>query len=150
MIKVIICEKNIGHDKEGDAVSISSSQSDKDFEEYIEVNGYHFSNELSNYASERMRNNDKSNHRWSVDEVKAAFNAYGYSKSADATWGDIAYVANMAYADFFGMPLKTDQEVLLYALADSVDPDGYEGKQFCRWMADCKHNGWEIDWKQFI
>lgn len=150
MIKVIICEKNIGHDKESESVSISSSSTDKGFEEYIEVNGYHFSNELSEYASRLMHNADKSNHHWSVDEVKAAFNAYGYAKSADATWGDIAYVANMAYADFFGMPLKTEQEVLLYALADSVDVDGYEGKQLCRWLADCKKSGCEIDWKEFI
>lgn len=151
-IKVIVCESGCcgkcHHDEPEEEKEVRRVASA--YDEYVEVNGHHFSSKLADYASRRMRNMDKSNHHWTTEEVKEAFIMYGYKKSADCTWGDVCYSANMAYADYFGIVLKSEQDCLLYAVADVSDVDGYEGKIFCRWIADVEHSGAEIEWKDFI
>ena len=69
-------------------------------------------------------------------------------KSIGATIGDILYLANMAYADFYPKVIKTDSDCVQYAIAVASDPDGYEGMAFCRWTADIIGKGVTIDWEK--
>lgn len=125
---------------------------DSDYHEYEEKNGNHFSDKLADYAIKAMQNNAHADtaHKWSVQDVKSAFEKLGMTKPADITWGDIAYSANMAYADYFGVSLKTEADCLKQAYADAVDPDGYPGKIFNRWLADIMGKNTKISWSEYI
>lgn len=93
-----------------------------------------------------MKNVDGTSHRWTVDEIRLATNNEIISKGA--TIGDILYLANMAYADFYPKVIKTESDCVQYAIAVASDPDGYEGMAFCRWTADIIGMGVTIDWEK--
>ena len=56
----------------------------------------------------------------------------------------------MAYADFYPTLLHTVDECIEYALAVANDVDGYEGIEFCRWLADLMGKHVRINWNEFI
>lgn len=56
-------------------------------------------------------------------------------------WGDITYLANMAYADFYPDIIKSEALCIDYAVSVAEDPDGYEGIAFLRYVADRKGKG---------
>ena len=56
----------------------------------------------------------------------------------------------MAYTDFYPLLLKDAKSCVRYTMEVAGDKDGYEGIQFCRWMADVKNKNLEIDWNSFI
>lgn len=97
-------------------------------------------------ASEQMKNVDGTSHRWTVDEIRLATNNEIISKGT--TLGDILYLANMAYSDFYPKVIKTESDCVQYAIAVASDPDGYEGMAFCRWTADIIGKGVTIDWEK--
>lgn len=113
---------------------------------YVAKHGYHFTKQLAIKASEQMKNVDGTSHRWTVDEIRLATNNEIISKGA--TIGDILYLANMAYADFYPKVIKTESDCVQYAIAVASDPDGYEGMAFCRWTADIIGKGVTIDWEK--
>lgn len=55
----------------------------------------------------------------------------------------------MAYADFYPS-LINERQCLDYAMAIANDKDGYEGIQFCRYIADIMGKDDTIDWNDFI
>lgn len=113
---------------------------------YVAKHGYHFTKALATMASQQMKNADGTSHRWSVDEVRAATNGMIIPKGT--TLGDMTYLCNMAYADFYPKVVKTEEGCIQYALAVASDPDGYEGMTFCRWTADIIGKGATIDWEK--
>lgn len=68
--------------------------------------------------------------------------------SNGTTIGDILYLANMAYSDFYQKVIKTESDCVQYAIAVDSDPDGYEGMAFCRWTEDIIGKGITIDWEK--
>ena len=104
------------------------------------------SGELHEAYKEQMKNVDGTSHRWTVDEIRLATNNEIISKGT--TLGDILYLANMAYADFYPKVIKTESDCVQYAIAVASDPDGYEGMAFCRWTADIIGKGVTIDWEK--
>lgn len=112
---------------------------------YVVKHGYHFTKKLATMASGMMKNVDGSSHRWTVDEIRAATNNVVIPKGT--TIGDVLFLANMAYADFYPKVLKTEESCIQYALAVANDPDGYDGMAFCRWTADLIGTGVRIDWE---
>lgn len=104
------------------------------------------SGELHEAYKEQMMNVDGTSHRWTVDEIRLATNNEIISKGT--TIGDILYLANMAYADFYPKVIKTESDCVQYAIAVASDPDGYEGMAFCRWTADIIGKGVTIDWEK--
>ena len=110
---------------------------------YVAKHGYHFTKQLAIKASEQRKNVDGTSHRWTVDEIRLATNNEIISKGT--TLGDILYLANMAYADFYPKVIKTESDCVQYAIAVASDPDGYEGMAFCRWTADIIGKGVTID-----
>ena len=119
-------------------------------EQYIEKYGKHFTIKLADFASEQMINSDGTNKHWYVSDVKQIIDELGYIIPISSTIGDIVYTANMARADFYPLLLKDDKSCIMYAMEVANDKDGYEGIQFCRWMADVKNKNLEIDWESFI
>lgn len=123
---------------------------DANYDVYKAKNGEHFCDRLADYATSRMVNANGITHNWKTSDVKSAFMSLGFRKSDCDTWGDIAYVANMAYADYFPEVLKTEADCLRFAQAASKDPDGYNGKHFNRYLADAMGKGEVINWADFI
>ena len=134
------------HDAIGAALTAMSGYND-----YVAKHGSHFTDELAKWASEQMTNaHGDPAHHWSVEDVKSAFERLGFKKPEENTWGDVAYSANMHYADYYGTTLKTEAECVKQAYADVADPDGYPGKIFNRWCADVIGKKVNVPWENFI
>lgn len=66
------------------------------------------------------------------------------------TCGDMAYTANMAYADFYPAVLDTVDKCVTYAKLVASDPDGYKGMEFMRWTNDAIGKSLTLNWEDFI
>ena len=111
---------------------------------YVARHGYHFTPELADMAGEMMQNADGSSHRWRNREILSVIQ----SVPDGVTLGDMTYLANMAYADFYPKVLRDANDCIKYATAVAQDPDGYEGMAFCRWTADMIGKGATVDWEK--
>ena len=126
----------------------------EEFEEYVEKHGYHFTEALADHVSKMMENANGQTHNWTAQQVKKAMESlglmpFGKTKS-EATLGDVAYLANMYYADLYPDPLKDEASCLKAAYKVATDPDGYKGMVFCRWTADAIGLAIKIDWEKFV
>ena len=66
------------------------------------------------------------------------------------TMYDGVFVWSMAYGDFFGSSITTEQSLAQY-VADYVDDvDKPVGFVFNRFYADCCFSGIPIDWEEFL
>lgn len=121
------------------------------YDDYVEKHGPHFTDKLASWASGKMDNaHGDASHHWSVEDVKSAFDGLGIKKPEENTWGDVAYSANMHYADYFGKTLKTEADCVRQAYADVMDPDGYPGKIFNRWVSDMAGKKVDVPWDKFV
>lgn len=118
---------------------------------YVHKHGYHFTPELSDHVTKMMTNDNGTKHRWVTSEVQAAMVQNGWKQNAlNMTWGDAAYLANMAYADFYPEVIESETNCLMYAYKMANDEDGYEGIAFARWLSDVVAKEIVIDWEQFV
>lgn len=116
----------------------------KGYAEYVIRNGYHFTDTLAETVSGKMRNADGTPHTWTASEVRAVMSTL--PAHHNVTWGDMTYLANMAYADFYPKVLPTENACIQYAKAVANDVDGYDGMPFCRWTADAIGRGDSVEW----
>lgn len=119
-----------------------------DYKDYIKKNGPHFTEALAEYASKQMVNSNGLEHTWTAGQVKNICDVLNLQIPASSTLYDVTYTANMAYADFFP-ELLTEHQCIKYAIAVAADPDGYEGIQLCRWIADIMSKKESVDWSEF-
>ena len=122
----------------------------REYLDYVEKNGYHFTDALADKATSLMENADGSKHNWTTSQVKAAISGMGVKIPETVTWGDVAYLANMYYADLFPEVLKTEADCLKAAIKIAHDKDGYKGMTFCRWTADVIGKGLKLNWEEFM
>lgn len=115
--------------------------------EYVAKHGYHFTPQLAEKVSQEMVNADGTQHRWDAHQMLAAL---GKVIPQQATLGDMVYLANMAYADFYPSILQTEARCIDYAKAVVNDVDGYDGMPFCRWTADAIGRGVSLEWEAYI
>ena len=116
--------------------------------EYIKKHGYHFTDKLADYASKKMVNTSGSAHSWTTEQLR---NVLGpFTPTHNETSGDIAYTANMAYADFYPAVLDIVDKCITYAKLVASDPDGYEGMEFMRWTSDAIGKSLTLNWEDFI
>lgn len=143
------CEKTSQHEMENvpDNIELVTSEG---YDRYIDAHGYHFTHALAEYASSMMKNADGSGHTWSVRQVDNALRELGIDIPKTSCVADMAYTANMAYADFFPYVLREEVLCLKYASAVAHDIDGYEGQAFYRWLSDVMAVNGRIDWERFI
>ena len=134
--------------------------------EYVKKHGYHFTSALADHVSKMMVNVSDSNHNWTTEQIKAATGhikpshnwtteqikaAIGHIEPLhNETDGDLAYTANMAFADFYPNVIPTVDTCIEYAKAVAKDPDGYEGMEFLRWTSDAIGKSITINWEDFI
>lgn len=121
----------------------------KDAVDYIKNHKYHFTEDLMNYAVSKMQNVNGTDGHLSKDVVENYMNSHGYIHPLRSNLYDITYTANMAYADFYPHLLDTTDKCIEYALAVADDVDGYEGIEFCRWLADLMGKNVQINWDNF-
>lgn len=122
----------------------------KGYFEYVKKHGYHFTDALAEHVSRMMVNASGQQHSWTTAQVKKAMEGLGLGIPEKVTDGDVAYAANMAFADFYPDPLKDEASCLRYAHKLANDPDGYEGMIFTRWVSDAIGKGVNIAWEKFI
>ena len=95
-----------------------------------------------------MVNSNGLEHTWTPEQVQNVCNVLNLKIPSTSTIYDVTYTANMAYADFYP-ELLTEHQCVKYAMAAANDEDGYEGIQFCRWVADVMAKKENIDWEKF-
>lgn len=140
--------KKFGNEKEKEN-DTNKFWENKDYQAYKEKHGMHFSESLATWASSNMKNADGKQHSWSIDDVKSAFKSFGFNKPDKYTWGDVAYAANMIYADY-GQHLKADTDAVKMAYSLLIDPDGYEGQIFNRYTADIMSKNTLVPWADMM
>lgn len=117
---------------------------------YVEEHGYHFTDKLAEHVSRMMVNADGTSHSWTAEEVRQAISNIGLNIPDEVTLGDMTFLANMYYADFYPDPLAVELACLRAAYRVAADPDGYRGITFCRWTADAIGKSIEIDWEEMM
>lgn len=122
-----------------------------DFKSYVEKHGYHFSEKLAEYAVSLMENDDESTHKWTAAQVKSALDQLGLTDFGKSTIGDLTYLANMAYADFYPEVVRSETACIKYAYAVAHDRDGYDGIAFSRWLSDLTGKKvTDIKWEDYV
>ena len=119
------------------------------YDEYKAKYGMHFNQKLLDYALKYIENNNMQKHSWTVKQIEEALKQSDAFIPTTSNIYDIAYTANMAYADFFPHILD-EQKCIDFAMAVANDIDGYEGIQLSRWIADQMGKNMEINWEEFI
>lgn len=131
-----------------DTKEIKNTSNSRD--QYISKHGYHFTDSLAQYASELMVNANGKKHTWNSADLRLALNNMKLELPDHVTVGDVTYLANMAYADFYPDLLKDDAQCFIYAYKVAIDPDGYEGMIMRRWLSDVEGKELNINWQQFV
>ena len=111
-----------------------------------------FANELAEMAICKMENiSDDGHGKWSIKQVEAVVKTHNPAMHFMhcVTLGDLAYLANMYYADLYPESIQTENGCIKAAILIANDPDGYEGQAFCRWVADIMAKGKSIDWEKY-
>lgn len=121
----------------------------RDCRKYKEANGKHFNKGLCEWAVDRMENRNRTDHHYTLEEVKRLWDKHNLPDIEDANWHDVVYVTNMAYADYYGKLFNNDHECVMYAYLYLSDPDGYEGIAFERWLEDVKNKDEDVPWTRF-
>lgn len=123
----------------------------KGFSDYVAKHGYHFTEALAQVASDMMINSNGIPHKWTPEQIKTVLDAKEFTDYKYCTLGDLTYLSNMAYADFYPNVIRDEMLCIKYAMHIATDPDGYDGIVFSRWIADLigKHVD-DIDWENFI
>lgn len=116
--------------------------------EYIKKFGYHFTDKLADYVSKKMVNTSGNAHSWTTEQLRSVLGPF--TPTHNETSGDMAYTANMAYADFYPTILDTVDKCITYAKLVASDPDGYEGMEFMRWTSDAIGKSLTLNWEDFI
>lgn len=123
----------------------------KRYSEYVKKHGYHFTDALAEHVSKMMVNANGQQHSWTASQVKKSMESLGLTIPKHVTTGDAAYLANMAYADFYPDPLKDEASCLRAAHKVANDPDGYDGMIFCGWAVDAIiGKAIKLDWEKFV
>lgn len=121
-----------------------------EFLNYIEHHGNHFSCKLADWATKQMVNADGSSHNWTSEQVAKALQPKREKMPPFITDGDLAFAANMCYADIYPDIAKTEDDCLKYAVKMAMDPDGYDGMIFNRWQSDVIGKELEVEWGKMI
>lgn len=122
---------------------------------YLKHYGYHFNRKMYEFAvstmEKKVKGTDKTEKMQPVtrEKFEEVIKKYNITLKNDTMY-DGAFVWSMAYGDFFGSSLPTEQTLAQY-VADYVDdidkPDGFI---FNRFYADCCFAGIPIEWEDML
>jgi hypothetical protein len=119
-------------------------------QDYIEKHGNHFTVELAMEASKCLINKDGSKHLWDAEQVEKLTEKKVYYNITRSTLGDMVYIANMAYANYFPNVIDRKNKCIEAALAIVEDVDGYEGMAFSSWVTGLVYQGKDFDFSKYV
>lgn len=117
---------------------------------YLRYYGPHFSKRLCKFACQQMRGkDDRPIELYTKDQVEELLERHNI-KLKEKNGYDHIFVANMCKADFYGSSIEDEKHLALYVKDLLLDPDGYDGLIFNRWLADCARKGITINWEEMV
>lgn len=125
---------------------------DRDYHQYIEEHGEHFSEKLAKHATASLVNCDGTvGAHWTCKEVRETCKTLGYEIPKGMEY-DIYYAANHIYSDHFGVnaSLRTDKDVFKHVFETVNDEDGYPCAIFAMWLTKAMYKCWSINWGKMI
>lgn len=124
---------------------------DPNYTEYVMKYGHHFNEKLSEYASKKMEiKKGDPEHYWTREQVITAMEKMGLSIPMGWRACDAHYLANMAYADYFGSSLPSEELCLKFVHDFMTDPDGYNCKAFFHYTTDIMSLGEFVNWAEML
>ena len=122
------------------------------FEEYIKKHGYHFTDDLADYASSLMEPYSSAIPKIKSSEIPDYITEDTRLKAKfHSSNGDLAYLINMYNTDFTDTGLFSSIKDFVHMAVSIInDKDGYPGMVFDRWLTDIKAKEIEIDWKKYV
>ncbi len=124
-------------------------QRPSDMIKYLSNYGWHFTRKMCEFAVSQMRKGGKRINMLDRARVDTILKNAGVTIENNQLY-DYVYVANMAYADFYGSSILNDSQLAKYIKDVIEDEDGYDGLVFNRWYADTCKLGIAIDWEEMI
>lgn len=124
-------------------------QRPSDMIKYLSNYGWHFTRKMCEFAVSQMRKGGKKVNMLDRARVDTILKNAGVTIENNQLY-DYVYVANMAYADFYGSSILNDSQLAKYIKDVIEDEDGYDGLVFNRWYADTCKLGIAIDWEEMI
>ena len=123
-------------------------------EDYLSVNGWHFSKKMCDWATSKMFKKDingEENYitpmtKEGVDELLRRFNVVIKNKMGYY----YVFAANMCMADYMGSSIVDEKHLALFVKDYVDDPDGYKTLPFTRFYADCIGSGTPIIWEDLL
>lgn len=115
---------------------------------YLSYYGYHFSPAMARWAVSMMVFRKRTDKMGKEDVEKLlADRDIDFSK---AKGHDLVYIANNVLADRWGSSVKDEDQLALAIKDEMLDPDGYEGMAFTRFLSDCNAKGVPVIWEDMI
>lgn len=115
---------------------------------YLSYYGYHFSPAMARWAVSMMEFRKRTDKMGKEDAEKLLADREIDFRKAKAH--DLVYIANNVLADRWGSSVKDEDQLALAIKDELLDPDGYEGMAFTRFLADCNAKGIPIVWEDMI
>lgn len=109
--------------------------SSEEMNEYINKNGWHFSEKMCAWAVEQMKTKDGKLNAIDKEEIDKYLNDFGIK--IDTSNYDYVYIINMAAADYYKSSLENKDALYKFLVDVMNDADSYEGMVFMRFCADC-------------
>ena len=118
-------------------------------EEYLETYGFHFNKKLFEYAVSMMRPRSGGQFKpWDKEKTEEFLKNYGVSVKGKGH--DLAYIANMARADYYGSSITDENHLALFVSDYVTDPDGADTKAFDHFFIDSVAKGTPIFWDEML
>lgn len=121
----------------------------QDMIKYLSNYGWHFTRKMCDFATSKMVKDGKRLNVLEKSKVDTILKNAGITLENNQLY-DYVYVANMAYADFYGSSIVNDSQLAKYIKDVIEDEDGYDGLVFNRWYADMCKLGIAIDWEEMV
>lgn len=115
---------------------------------YLSYYGYHFSPAMARWAVSMMEFRKRTDKMGKEDAEKLLADREIDFRKAKAH--DLVYIANNVLADRWGSSVKDEDQLALAIKDELLDPDGYEGMAFTRFLSDCNAKGVPIVWEDMI
>ena len=119
-------------------------------EVYLSHYGWHFSKKMCEWAVRNMEDrNGKPVVLADKESVDDMLKQHGVKLKNDKGY-DAVFVYHMGKSDYLGSSITGDAALCQYVKDVLDDVDGYEGRAFSRFMADCNGKGIPVVWEDMI
>lgn len=116
---------------------------------YLSYYGWHFNKKMLDFATKEMMKKGRRITPLTKDKVEQILKTANIELENNQLM-DFVYVANMAYADFYGSSIINDQQFAKFIKDYIDDEDAYDGMPFARFYIDTVKKGIPIDWEEML